>query len=66
MDIEVIGAAISQSTIQQPLDIGAVAYVAERIDAHVIGIVCTHRDEPITHNLWNDVPLLETLAGLGV
>jgi hypothetical protein len=28
MDIDVIGAAISQSTIQQPLDIGAVAYVA--------------------------------------
>ena len=28
MDIDVIGAAISQSTIQQPLDIGAVAYIA--------------------------------------
>jgi len=28
MDIDVIGATISQSTIQQPLDIGAVAHVA--------------------------------------
>jgi hypothetical protein len=28
MDIDVIGATFSQSTIQQPLDIGAVAYVA--------------------------------------
>jgi len=28
MDIDVIGATISQSTIQKPLDIGAVTYVA--------------------------------------
>jgi hypothetical protein len=66
MDIDVIGEAISQSTIQQPLDIGTVAYVAERIDAHVIGIVGTHRDQPMTHNLRNDVRPLETLAGFGV
>jgi len=66
MDIDVIGEAISQSTIQQPLDIGTVAYVAERIDAHVVGIVGTHRDQPMTHNLRNDVRLLKTLAGLGV
>ena len=66
MDIDVIGAAISQSTIQQPLDIGAVAYVAERIDAHVIGIVGTHRDQPMTNNLRNDVRPLETLAKFSV
>jgi len=28
MDIDAIGAPISQSTIQQPFDINAVAYVA--------------------------------------
>jgi hypothetical protein len=28
MDIDIIGATISQSTTQKPLDIGAVAYVA--------------------------------------
>jgi hypothetical protein len=66
MDIDVIGEAISQSTIQQPLDIGTVAYVAERIDAHVIGIVGTHRDQPMTYNLRNDVRPIETLAGFGV
>src|SRR6266446_4220492 len=66
MDIDVIGAAISQSTIQKPVDIGAVAYVAERIDAHVVGIVDTHRHQPMTNNLGNDVRPLEPLAGLGV
>ena len=66
MDIDVIGAAVSQSTIQQPLDIGAVAYVAWRVEAHVVGIVGTHRDQPMTHDLWNGVRPLETLAGLGV
>ena len=39
MNIDVIGAVISQSTIQQPLHIGAVAYIAEVVDAHVVGIV---------------------------
>ena len=66
MDIDVIGEAISQSTIQQPLDIGTVAYVAERIDAHVVGIVGAHRHQPVPHNLRNDVRPLEPLAGLGV
>jgi hypothetical protein len=66
MDIDVIGAAISQSPIQQPLDIGAVANVAERIDAHVVGIVGAHRHQPVPHNLRNDVRPLEPLAGLGV
>ena len=28
MDIDVIRAAISQSTLQQPFDVGAVAYIA--------------------------------------
>jgi hypothetical protein len=66
MDIDVIGATISQSTIQQPLDIGAVAYVTYVVNAHVVGIIRPHRDQPMTHNLRNDVRPLETLAGLGV
>ena len=65
MDIDVIGAVINQSTIQQPLDIGAIAYVSSLVDAHVVGIVGTHRDQSMTNNLWNDVRLLEMLAGLG-
>jgi response regulator of citrate/malate metabolism len=39
VDIDIIGAAISQSTIQQPLDIGAVAYVTYVVNAHVVGII---------------------------
>ena len=66
MDIDVIGAVISQSTIQQPLDICAVAYVAERVYAHVIGIVGTHRDQPMTHDFRNDVRPFEKFAGFGV
>ncbi len=66
MDIDVIGAAISQSTIQESLDFGAVANVAEIVEAHVIGVVGTHRNQPMTHNLRNGIRLLETLAGPGV
>jgi hypothetical protein len=66
MNVDVIGAEISQSTIQKPLDIGAVANVAKIVEAHVIGVVGTHRNPPITHNLRNGIRLLETLAGLGV
>jgi hypothetical protein len=66
MDIDVIGAAISQSTIQQSLDFGAVANVAAIVEAHIIGVVGTHRNQPITYNLRNGIRLLETLAGLGV
>jgi len=54
MDIDVIGAVINQSTIQQPLDIGAVAHIAEVVDTHVVGIIRTHRDQSMTYNLWND------------
>ena len=66
MDIDVIGAAINQSTLQQPLDIGAVAHIAEVVDTHIVGIIRTYRDQSMTYNLWNDFCLLETLAGLGV
>jgi hypothetical protein len=66
MDIDVIGAAISQSTIQQSLDFCAVANVAEIVEALVIGVVGTHRNQPIPYDLGNDVRLLKTLAGLGV
>jgi hypothetical protein len=66
VDIDIIGAAISQSTIQQPLDIGAVAYVTYVVNAHVVGIVCSHRDQSMTHNLRNDVRPLETLAKFSV
>ena len=66
MEIDVIGATIGQSTLQQPFDFGAVANVAEIVDAHIVGIVGSHRDQPIAHNLRNGVRLLETVAGLGV
>jgi hypothetical protein len=66
VDIDVISAAISQSTIQQSLDICAVAYVTYLVNAHIVGIIRPHRDQPMTDNLRNDVRPLETLAGLGV
>jgi hypothetical protein len=66
MDIDVIGAAISQSTIQQSLDFCAVANVAEIVEALVIGVVGTHRNQPISYDLGNYVRLLKTLARLGV
>ena len=66
MNIDVVGAPIYQSEIEQPLDLGALAYVAKLVDAHVVGIVGTHRDEPVAHNLRNDIRRLETLTGLGM
>src|SRR5205823_3156668 len=66
MDIGEIGAGISQSTIEQPLDVSAVAHVAKFVDAHVIDIVSTHRDHPMTHNLRNEIGALEALARLSV
>jgi len=66
MDGDVIGAAIGQGTVQQPLDISAVAHVPYIVDAHVVGILGPLRDQPMTHNFQNDVRLLEALAGLGV
>jgi len=63
MYIDVIRAPIGQCTIQQPLHVRAIAYIAQIVDAHIICIVDTHRDQPMSHNLGNYAHLLEGLQG---
>ena len=64
MNIDVIRTGIGQSTIYQPINLAAVRYVPQVVEAHIVGMVGPHRDQTTADNLRDDVGLRESPARL--